>query len=65
MRARLWRDGELIEEEIHTMRYEEYGMNELLLMLKQADFSEIQIVGDYSEAPSTADSKDIIFVARK
>ncbi len=65
MRARLWRNGELLEEQVHTMRYEEYGMNELLLMLEHAGFGNIQIFGDYSSEPATADSKDLIFVARK
>ena len=65
MRARLWRNGVLVEEQVHTMRYEEYGMNELLLMLHQAGFDDIQILGDYSNEPGTADSRDLIFMARK
>lgn len=65
LRARLWRDGQLLEEQVHTQYYEEYGKNELMLMLEQAGFSNIRIVGDYSEAPATADHKSLIFVARK
>jgi hypothetical protein len=65
IRARLWRKGELLKEEIHTQRYEEYGKNELMWVLRQAGFSEIQIFGDYSDEPATADHKVIIFVARK
>jgi len=65
LRARLWHDGELVEEQIHTMRYEEYGVHELLLMLEHAGFNDIQILGDYSEEPATADHTNLIFVAKK
>ena len=36
IRARLWRNGELLEEQVHTQRYEEYGKNELVLVLEHA-----------------------------
>ena len=65
IRARLWRGKTLLEEEIHTMRYEEYGKNELLLMLGQAGFEEIQIFGDYRTEPATAEHNTLVFVAKK
>jgi len=65
LRARLWRNGELLDEQVHTQRYEEYGMHELMLMLEQAGFSDIQIFGNYSDEPATADHKDLVFVAKK
>jgi hypothetical protein len=65
IRARLWRNGELLKEEIHTQRYEEYGKNELVLLLEQAGFGDIQIFGDYSDEPGTADHTALVFVARK
>lgn len=65
LRARLWRKDELIKEEAHTMRYEEYGINELFLVLERAGFDDVQIFGDYSDVPATADDGDIVFVARK
>ena len=65
IRARLWRDGELIEEQIHTQKYEEYGKNEIILVLQQAGFHDIQIFGDYSDEPATSDSQNLIFVCRK
>jgi hypothetical protein len=65
LRARLWRNGELLEEQVHTMRYEEYGINELRLMLKLAGFDDIRIFGDYSDEPATADHEALVFVARK
>lgn len=65
LRARLWRDGVLLEEQIHTQRYEEYGTNELLLVLEQAGFDDIQVFGDYSDEPATDDHRGLVFVARK
>ena len=65
LRARLWRNGELLEEQVHTQRYEEYGKNELVLILELAGLSDIQIFGDFSNEPATADHKELIFIARK
>jgi SAM-dependent methyltransferase len=65
LRARLWRNGELLEEQVHTQRYEEYGKNELILMLEQAGFRDIQIFGDFSDEPATADHTELIFVVKK
>lgn len=65
IRARLWRNGELIREEIHTQKVEDYSKNELLLMLERAGFGDIQIVGNYTDEPATADHWALLFVARK
>ena len=63
--ARLWRKDELLKEEVHTQKVEDYSKNELVMMLEQAGFSEIRIDGDYSAEPATADHKALLFVARK
>lgn len=65
IRARLWRNDELLKEEIHTQRYEEYGINELSLMLRQAGFGSLHLFGNYSDQAATADDTAIVFVARK
>jgi SAM-dependent methyltransferase len=65
IRVRLWRNGELIEEEIHTQGLDDYSKNELVLMLERAGFCDVQIYGDYSDEPATADHKNLLFVARK
>jgi SAM-dependent methyltransferase len=65
LRARLWQNGKLIEEQVHTQHYEEYGKNELVLVLERAGFGDIQIFGDYSDEPATSDHKDLVFLARK
>lgn len=65
IRARLWRKEELLKEEVHTQKVEDYSKNELVLMLEHAGFGEIRILGDYSDEPATADHKALVFVARK
>jgi len=65
IRARLWKNGEMIKEEIHTQMVGDYSKNELALMLEKAGFREIQVNGDYCDRPATADDKVILFVARK
>lgn len=65
IRTRLWQGEKLIEEQIHTQNYEEYGKNELILVLELAGFKDIQIFGDYEFEPATQDHGDIIFVAQK
>ena len=65
IRARLWRKDELLKEEIHTQNLDDYNKNELVLMLEHAGFRDIQIFGDFSDEPATADHHDLIFVVRK
>jgi SAM-dependent methyltransferase len=65
MRAGLWRDGELVQREEHTLRLNLYFMHELLLLLERAGFADITVHGDYVEEPPTRDSKFLVFVARR
>jgi len=65
IRARLWRGGELLTEEIHTQRVEDYSKNELVLMLERAGFGKVGVYGDYSDEPATSDHQQLVFVARK
>ncbi|MBP3962986.1 class I SAM-dependent methyltransferase [Paenibacillus lignilyticus] len=65
MRLRLWHEGNLIKEEVHTQRLDDYTKNELVLMLERAGFSDIQIFGDFSDEPATADHNELIFICRK
>ena len=65
VRARLWRSGELLSEEVHTLKIEDYSKNELILMLERAGFGDVQIRGDYSDEPATPDHEFLVFIARK
>ena len=65
VRARVWRDGKFIQEEIHTQWLDDYTKNELMLMLEIAGFEDIQVYGDFCDEPATADHKDLIFITTK
>ena len=65
IRMRLWHEGDLIKEEIHTQRLDDYSKNELVLMLERAGFSDVQVFGDFSDEPATADHHELIFICRK
>jgi SAM-dependent methyltransferase len=64
-RAAMWRDGELVAEELHTLHINYYFKNELLLLLEHAGFAQIVVHGDHREEPPTAESDFVVFVARK
>ncbi|MBO7743150.1 class I SAM-dependent methyltransferase [Paenibacillus sp. MWE-103] len=65
IRVRLWHEGELIKEEVHTQKLDDYTKNELVFMLERAGFGDIRIFGDFSDEPATADHKELIFICRK
>jgi SAM-dependent methyltransferase len=65
MRAGMWRDGELVEQEEHVLHLGFYFRHELELMLERAGFVDIVVHGDHREEPPTKDSKFVVFVARK
>ncbi len=65
IRARLWKNGELLQEEVHTQKVEDYSTHELILMLERAGFPDITITGNYRDEPATADYTTLIFVCRK
>ena len=65
IRARLWQNGKLLQEEIQTQMVEDYSKNELVLMIEHAGFSEIHIRGGYTDEPATADHNVLVFLARK
>ncbi len=62
VRARLWRNGELLQEEVHTQKVEDYSKHELILMLERAGFGNITITGDYRDEQATADHNTLIFI---
>lgn len=65
IRAALERAGKLVTEEVNTFRATLYFRNELLLMLEQAGFSDIEVRAGCSEAPATAEDTWLGFIARK
>jgi SAM-dependent methyltransferase len=65
IRARQWRDDQLIAEEIHPLDLGLYFKNELALMLERAGFEVVAVHGDHKEEPATAEHDFVVFVARK
>jgi SAM-dependent methyltransferase len=65
MRAGLWRDGELVQREEHTLQLNLYFMHEVLLMMERAGFADLVVHGDYAEQPPTRESKFLAFVGLK
>lgn len=65
MRAGMWRNGELVQEEEHTLHLNFYFKNELLLLLERAGFTDVVVHDDHREEPATKDSDFVVFVARK
>ncbi len=65
MRALLWRDRQLIDEEEYTLYENFYFRNELRHLLEQAGFEIEAIQGDYTEVEATAEHDVIVFIARK
>jgi SAM-dependent methyltransferase len=65
IRAALWRDGEVVAEEEHSLRENLYFRNEVVLLLAQAGFGEVSVQGAYTDAAATVDDTTVVFVARK
>jgi len=65
IRYRLWQDGKLVKEEVHTLKMEAYNKNELVLMLEMAGFEEVQVFGDYDGEPASMDHKNLVFAATR
>jgi hypothetical protein len=65
MHAGMWRDGELVQEEEHSLRINFYFKNELLLLLERAGFTDVEIHGDHREEAATGASDVLVFVAMR
>jgi SAM-dependent methyltransferase len=64
MRAALWRAGQLVAEEEHSLQENLYFRNELLL-LAQAGFGDVGVFAGYTTAPPSAEQTMLVFVACK
>ncbi len=65
LRASMWRDGELVGQDEHTLHLTLYFKNELLLLLERAGFENVVVHGDHRAEPPTRDSRFVVFVATK
>jgi hypothetical protein len=64
-RVALWREGQLIAEEERMLQESLYFRNELLLLLAQAGFLEVEVRAGYTEAQATMEHGMLVFVAKK
>jgi SAM-dependent methyltransferase len=65
MRAELWREGRLAQQEDRLLRENLYFRNEILLMLANAGFADVSVHGGYSTREPAADDTMLVFIARK
>jgi SAM-dependent methyltransferase len=64
-RVRLWHDGQVVREESHDLDECMYFSQEILLLLDEAGFHDIEIEAGFTGTPATADDPNVAFVARK
>ena len=65
MRASMRRDGELVAEDEHVLVMTLYFTHELLLMLEQAGFVDVELRAGYTDAAPTRDDDFVVFIATK
>ncbi len=65
MRARMWRDGELVADEEHPIHLMLYFKDELVQMLELAGFREVAVRGGYDGEEPTPDHEFLVFSGRK
>jgi hypothetical protein len=65
MRARRWRDGRLEADERHTLKEVLYFRAEMVMMLRQAGFTDVRTEGDYRAVDATRDSTVLVFIAQR
>jgi SAM-dependent methyltransferase len=65
IRARQWRDGELVAEEVHRLTSNFYFSGELVLMLERAGFTDVEVRGEYNDLPPTRDDDFLVIVGTR
>jgi len=65
VRIEKWVAGKLLAAQEFTQHRTLYLPNEVLLMLQVTGFRQITVRGDYTDAPATPDSAELIFTALK
>jgi SAM-dependent methyltransferase len=65
IRAILWRDGQAVHQEEHTLLERLYFRNELLAMLSVAGFHDVIVEDGYANKPASSQSGILVYIARK
>lgn len=65
MRARMSRNGETFADEHRLLNMTLYFTHELLLMLRQTGFREVEVRAGYADRAPTRDDDFVVFIAKK
>jgi SAM-dependent methyltransferase len=65
IRARKWRDGELVATEEHELSIRSYFRDELVMLLERAGFADIEVTAGYTDTAPTSDDDFLVFAARR
>ena len=65
MRTEVWRDDELVDQDVQTMATCMYFRYELQMLLEQVGFRDIVLQGNFTEAEATPDHGELVFLARR
>lgn len=65
MQAFMWRDGELVAEEVHVLTERFYFRDQLRGLLENAGFVDVEVRGDHNDAVPSGDDDFLVFLARK
>ena len=65
MRGSKWLGDELVAEEEHTLNMTMYFTQELVLLLEQAGFADVELLAGYRDEPPTPDDDFVVFVATR
>ena len=65
MQAFMWRDGALVAEDEQLLTMRLYFRDELVLLLQNAGFPDVEVRGHHNDAEPTGDDDFLVFLARK
>lgn len=65
MRARLWHDGAVVQEETSRLHESLYFAQEIRQLLGEVGFENVEIESGYTGQPATSDDDVVMFVARR
>lgn len=60
-----WKDDHLLAEDYHTLIARRYFKNEIIMLLEQAGFYNIEVQGDFCDVKATNEHKILVFIAKK
>ena len=65
VRLEKWVAGKMVAFQEDTMHGDIYMKNEIMLMLRVANFRQVTVRGDYTDGPVTQENKELVFTALK